>query len=151
MKQTRRTKYSAIKPIALQHIANGASASAVGRELGIPQPTVRRWARQAGIAIQHQSHYPKVSMQHKHRVIYEMLIAGTYSVAEIAAQAGVCTTTVYNQRARLTTMNTRSRITPGDVSRVGTGRRLGLTERLLIADCLRAGHSHRRIAQIVCR
>ncbi|MDK6443134.1 helix-turn-helix domain-containing protein, partial [Corynebacterium amycolatum] len=48
-------------------------------------------------------------------------------------------------------MNTRSRITPGDVSRVGTGRRLGLTERLLIADCLRAGHSHRRIAQIVCR
>ncbi|MFH6875882.1 helix-turn-helix domain-containing protein [Corynebacterium amycolatum] len=48
-------------------------------------------------------------------------------------------------------MNTRSRITPGDVSRVGAGRRLGLAERLLIADCLRAGHSHRRIAQIVCR
>lgn len=36
MKQTRRSKYSAIKPIALEHIANGASASAVGRELGIP-------------------------------------------------------------------------------------------------------------------
>ncbi|MCQ9128297.1 helix-turn-helix domain-containing protein, partial [Corynebacterium amycolatum] len=151
MKQTRRSKYSAIKPIALQHIANGASASAVGRDLAIPAPTVRRWARQAGIEIQHQSHYPKVSMMDKHRVIYEMLMAGSYSVAQIAAQAGVCTTTVYNRRARLTTMNTRSRITPGDVSRVGTGRRLGLAERLLIADCLRAGHSHRRIAQIVCR
>ena len=49
MKQTRRSKYSAIKPIALEHIANGASASAVGRDLGIPSPTVRRWARQAGI------------------------------------------------------------------------------------------------------
>ncbi|MCT1718511.1 helix-turn-helix domain-containing protein [Corynebacterium amycolatum] len=48
-------------------------------------------------------------------------------------------------------MNTRSRITPGDVSRVGTGRRLGLAERLVIAEHLRAGHSHRRIAQIVCR
>ncbi|WP_232250634.1 hypothetical protein [Corynebacterium amycolatum] len=125
MKQTRRSKYSAIKPIALQHIANGASASAVGRDLAIPAPTVRRWARQAGIEIQHQSHCPKVSMMDKHRVIYEMLMAGTYSVAEIAAQAGVCTTTVYNRRASLTTMNTRSRITPGDVSRVGTGRRLG--------------------------
>ena len=151
MKHTRQSKYSAIKPIALQHIANGASASAVGRELGIPQPTVSRWARQAGLKIQHQSHCPKVSMMDKHRVIYEMLIAGTYSVAQIAAQAGVCTSTVYNQRASLTTMNTRSRITPGDVSRVGTGRRLGLAERLVIADCLRAGHSHRRIAQIVCR
>lgn len=96
MKQTRRSKYSAIKPIALEHIANGASASAVGRDLAIPQPTVSRWARQAGIEIQHQSHYPKVSMKHKHRVIYEMLMAGTYSVAQIAAQAGVCTSTVYN-------------------------------------------------------
>ncbi|TXS71069.1 IS30 family transposase, partial [Corynebacterium sp. LK11] len=51
MKQTRRSKYSAIKPIALEHIANGASASAVGRDLAIPSPTVRRWARQAGIEI----------------------------------------------------------------------------------------------------
>ncbi|MCQ9351390.1 helix-turn-helix domain-containing protein, partial [Corynebacterium sp. 5QC2CO] len=93
VKQTRRTKYSAIKPTALQHIANGASASAVGRELGIPQPTVSRWARQAGLKIQHQSHYPKVSMMDKHRMIYEMLIAGEYSVAQIAAQAGVCTST----------------------------------------------------------
>ncbi|MFW9177742.1 IS30 family transposase, partial [Corynebacterium amycolatum] len=79
-------------------MANGASASAVGRELGIPQPTVRRWARQAGIAIQHQSRCPKLSMLDKHRVIYEMLMAGTYSVAQIAAQAGVCTSTVYNRR-----------------------------------------------------
>ncbi|WP_342626531.1 helix-turn-helix domain-containing protein [Corynebacterium vitaeruminis] len=31
--------------MALEHIANGASASAVGRDLGIPSPTVRRWAR----------------------------------------------------------------------------------------------------------
>lgn len=90
-------------------------------------------------------------MMDKHRVIYEMLMAGTYSVAQIAAQAGVCTSTVYNRRASLTTMNTRSRITPGDVSRVGTGQRLGLAERLVIAQYLRAGHSHRRIAQIVCR
>ena len=151
MKRTYKTKNSAIKPIALQRVANGASASAVGRELGVSQRTVSRWARQAGISLQHQSHRPQEAMKHKHQTIYEMLTAGTHSVAEIAAQAGVCTSTVYNQRATLTAMNVHSRVKPRGISRVGAGQRLGLSERLVIADCLRAGYSQRRIAQIVCR
>lgn len=80
-------------------------------------------------------------MKHKHQIIYEMLSLMAHTLAQIGAQAGVCTSTGYNQRARLTTMNTRSRVTPRDLARVGIGQRLALSERLVIAGCLRAGHS----------
>ncbi len=146
------TDRNQLRGIAIARVQAGASARRVDREFGLSYGTTRDWCVNAGVVVPRTGPRPRDYMQPVHTTIHEMLIEGGHTISHIAAVAGCSRAVVYADMEKLSAVGYQRSVTLiSDNQPVGRGCRITLEQRLIIAQRLASGWSHREIARLLQR